>query len=172
MPARPRVAPECRTAGELFDVFAAAFAAGDVDRIADCYTAPAYVVTNARTVVFTTRTEIVDGFTTARLQYRTSGLTSVGYEMHSETTLTSDLMEVTVRWRHRGQRASAAGDDSYRYLLRRVDRSLRIHVAIVMDGRAVPDEPAVPDERAVPDGRPQVPAARQHLDAGLSSGRT
>lgn len=76
VPPRPRAAPECRTPAELFDVFAAAFAAGDVDRIADCYTAPAYVVTNARTVVFTTRTEIVDGFAAAREQYRTSGLTS------------------------------------------------------------------------------------------------
>ncbi|MBW0105681.1 hypothetical protein [Pseudonocardia sp. KRD291] len=155
---RPSAAPECRTPADLFDAFAAAFAAGDVDRIADCYTAPAYVVTNARTVVFTTRTEVVDGFTTARAQYRTSGLISVGYEMDAETTLSSDLVEVTVRWLHRGRAASAA-DDSYRYLLRRVDRSLRIHVAMVMDSRA----PAIPPA--------PIPAARQDPDTAPTSDR-
>lgn len=147
---RAAVAPEYRTSAALFDAFAAAFAAGDVDRIADCYTAPAYVVTNARTVVFSTRTEIVDGFATSRAQYRTSGLTSVGYEMGAETTLSSDLLEVTVRWCHRGQTASA-DDDSYRYLLRRVDRSLRIHVAMVMDPRAHPVNTGISDFSAATD---------------------
>ncbi|MDN5919261.1 MAG: hypothetical protein L0I76_29900 [Pseudonocardia sp.] len=135
---RPSPAPDYRTPADLFDAFAAAFAAGDVDRIAACYTAPAYVVTNARTVAFATRTEVVDGFATALAQYRTSGLTSLGYEMHSETLLGSDLIEVTIRWSHRGQAATAVAD-SYRYLLRRVGGSLRIHVAVVMDDLAVPD---------------------------------
>ncbi|RZT86875.1 hypothetical protein EV383_3774 [Pseudonocardia sediminis] len=152
---RPPAAPEYRTPTELFDSFAAAFAAGNVDRIADCYTAPAYVVTNARTVVFATRTEIVDGFTSARSQYRTSGLTSVGYEMGPETLLSGDLVEVTVRWCHRGQ--AAGPDDSYRYLLRRVDGSFRIHVAMVMDARPEPGRTAsVPAARQSPDARRPV----------------
>lgn len=153
----PRAAPspECRTPADLFDAFAEAFALGDVDRIADFYTAPAYVVTNARTVVFTTRSEIVDGFASARSQCRTSGPTSVGHEMGPETVLGGDLVEVTVRWRHRGQ-AADADPDSYRYLLRRVDRTWRIHVAIVVDARA-----AVVRAGSIPAARPDPGPARR-----------
>lgn len=134
----PRAAPverrPCTTTTALLDAFSAAFGQGDVDAIADCYTTPAIVVTDERSVVFGSREEVIGGFVAALSRYWSSGVVPVGYTVEHETALTAGLREVTVEWRHRDATDRLRFRDRYRYLLRReADGDLRIHVAVVLD---------------------------------------
>lgn len=135
----------CATTTELLDRFCAAFGRGDVDGIADCYTSPAIVVTDERSVVFGSRGEVVDGFTAVLARYWSTGVVpSAGYTVRQETVLTATLREVTVEWCHRDAAGRERYRDHYRYLLRREnDGALRIHVAIIIDGGTDPAIPAV-----------------------------
>jgi ketosteroid isomerase-like protein len=134
----PRAAPverrPCPSTTELLNAFSAAFGQGDVDAIADCYTTPAIVVTDERSVVFGSREEVAGGFAAALTRYWSSGVVPVGYTVEHETALTAALREVTVEWRHRDGTGRVRFRDRYRYLLRReADGGLRIHVAVVLD---------------------------------------
>lgn len=122
----------CATTTELLEAFSAAFRRGDVDGIADCYTTPAIVISDDRSVVFGSRGEVMDGFRAVLARYWSSGVVPVGYSVEQEARLTANLREVVVEWRHRDSAHDVPFRELYRYLVRREgDGALRIHVAVV-----------------------------------------
>ena len=138
-PGAPVEPPRCTTTAALLDAFAAAFGRGDVSGIADCYTTPAIVVTDERSVVFGSRDEVIDGFAAVVTRYWASGVVPAGYTLEHETVLTANLREIAVEWRHCDAAGRIRFRDHNRYLLRREnDGTLRIHIAVVVDGTGRP----------------------------------
>lgn len=116
---------------EFFERYSRALIEGDALTIADCWEAPAFVVSDQGAHAVSSRDEVEKFFSGARDQYNDRGVTGTRAEI-TEVDWASDLIAlVTVRWPLLDESGKELGDESTTYVVRRDDHgNLRLRVAI------------------------------------------
>jgi ketosteroid isomerase-like protein len=109
-----------------------ALAAGDLPTIAESYTVPALVLSDAGSISVATREEVEAAFRGAAEGYRAQRSVSARPTILGFEAITGRLMFADVRWDYLDEQGSSVRQEGYRYLLRMDDEAgPQIQVVIV-----------------------------------------
>lgn len=114
----------------FFTDYGGALAGGDLERVADCYAYPSYVMGEEESLVVPDRDAVIGAFRGGAEQYRAQGLVGAVPAITGAETLSAALTSVDVRWSYTDSERTERASENYRYIVRAGGEHLAICVVI------------------------------------------
>lgn len=120
----------------FFNRFARALVEGKSDDIADCFSLPAFFITDTLAMCLESPTEMAEMFESGRSSYLERGIVETHPEVRTFSRLTPRLYEAEVRWPGFDARGTEMWSETSKYVLCLDDNGdPRIRVAVALGGR-------------------------------------
>lgn len=118
------------TVEDFFTAYAAAFASGDLDRVARCYGYPSLVVANGMVLGVAGEADVRAAFAGVADLYRSRGVVQARPKFDRVAWVTEQIADVDMQWEYLDGAGAVRGTDRYRYTICDTGNGPRIHLVI------------------------------------------